>query len=247
MARIASSRGQLSDLDRTLLENTYRVRIAPEGRVYTVEREIDVSGRKAANANQNTEDTKEQAAETSEETSTTDDRAATSDPAGANDSVVIELGGESRQQEPEGTQEPMERLRAKYTPKGIRLVSDDPYVVIEKLADSVIDQHARIQTLEREAKDGRDFRAGLLTELDASVVRAFGQDTASDDQARYRRMAANEDVEGVKALIRDLEKRSPFEAGRATRDVVEDGEGDIETPADRPARKRGRTPAHLIG
>jgi hypothetical protein len=245
MARIASARGELSDLDRQILENTYRVRIAPEGRVYAVERDLNIMSARTTKATV-VDDTEAEVVEPNAEERGADQGEGANPAPVTKRATVINLSREDRAKASSAVeQDPMERLRVSFRDKGIEL-GEDPYECIESLATSVLEQNERLESLEREAKDGRDFREGLLKDLDAAVVRVYGAHAAEAEQKRFRRYAAVEDIDGVKRMIADLDERSPFEAGRATRDVVT-SEEEPETPADRPARKRGRTPAHLIG
>ena len=172
-------------------------------------------------------------------------------PGGDDDEPSVDLsGGETaREEAARSSDDPIDRLREKYRGT-VAKVGKDPYRTIEVFADAIIEQSNRITTLEREAKDGRDFRDSLRNALDESVVRAFGAEKAEEKQAQYRIMADALDVNGVRQLIADLEERASARLGAGGQlTTVAEGEGarTTETPADRKAERRGQTPIALLG
>ena len=244
-ARIASSLGKLTDPERQVLENLYRVRIEPPTRVYALG-EVPVSGR--TKQHDDTETTVA-SADTTEEPQATNERAAgvvSQNPSGDDETVILETTEERSDNTDES--DPMASLRTKYAGTIVKLGGRDPYRSIDILAQKVVDQHAQIGKLQREAEDGRQFRETLLADLDAAVVRALGSENAETNQARYRRMADGLDAEGVRELTNDLEQRATkrFQAGRQTRETDEGDEEDTDRPANRQDR-RERTPARLVG
>lgn len=239
MARMANANGHLSERERVAIEGIYQVRIAPLPDTYGGV-ELDLEKLMTKNTNRST----------TAEVSNTDAEAAQSDPQVADEerAVVLEDAEEERQEET--SVEPMEKLRQKYDALGLRLTSDDPHKTIEALADIVLEQRTKIRTLTKEAEYGREARTGLLSDLDKSVVRAFGAQDADKHQARHRAMAEVLDMEGLQALIDDLEERASYRIGTGGQHVRlkvrKDEETEVETPADDKARLRGQTPAHLV-
>lgn len=243
MARLASSRGQLSEFDRTLLENIYRVRINPAQRNWRGVGEGNMDGEDTTTNDDTTvEDPKQESQEPN--------RAAAGGDGAIEPSVMLDTSDEGEKDETErAAADPMQRLQDKYRGT-IATVGSDPYRTIEVFADAIIEQGARIKTLEREAKDGRDFRASLEKALDESVVRAFGADKASEKQPLYREMAKALGIDGVRSLISDLEgqARARLGDGGQMTSVAEKGEGEeLDAPATRKPERRGPTPHALLG
>lgn len=218
MARMVDARGELTDVDRNALENFYRVRIATDAPIFRVPEDFAMAGRKPAGTDDSQVVTNDE-----NNAAVTDDTTAAS----VREKTVITLGQKNPD---EGSSTPMGRLQAKYDEAGIRL-SDDPHESIELLADALIEAHGRIATmegdstkLEREAKDGRDFREELLKDLDAAVVRAFGTDGAEARQVVQRKAADAMSIAEVRAHITDLNGigDSRFQPGRQSRDRDEE-------------------------
>ncbi len=239
MGRIAASRGKLDPLDHQLLENIYRVRIDLPERVHAL------GGITMPELNKIVPD--------SETATRTVAEAVEENPSPASaegEETVVRLVGATATTEPVAPPEvqPMERLRRKYEGK-LEIVGSDPYRTIELLADMCLEQHGRIQGLEKDAEYGRQAHEEVLSELDVAVVRVFGADAAEEKKKKYRLMASVVDISGIRELISDLESKAGerFQAGRLTKDVTE-SEGKVEeTPADGSRRLRGKTPAHLVG
>lgn len=221
MARMIDARGELTDVDRNALENFYRVRIATDAPIFRVPEDFAMAGRKPAG----TDD--------SQVITNDENNAVVQEPVTRTTKTVINLG---QKKSDEGSLTPMGRLQAKYQGSGIDIdASDDPHDVIVELADALIETHGRISTLEqgstqleREAKDGRDFREELLKDLDAAVVRAHGTDGSEARIARMRKAAAAMDIAEVREQIADFNAMGDqkFEGGRQTRDRTEEDESE---------------------
>ena len=251
VARMAAANGDLAATETAVLENLYRVRIAPPSPyalgeipvvgVTTVARTISSSTTDLA---------------LNEVRATDKDKEENPSPPAAADAEepVIEFSEETvdDDEEPERSEvTPMERLRAKYEPKGLRLVSDDPIRTVEALADKCVEQASRIRAMSKEAEYGRQAREELLADLDTSVVRAFSADGAEDRKALYRQMVAGLDHVGIRAFIADLEDKADARLGTGGRlteidtTLEETIKGSDDTIASR-MDKRGQTPAHLV-
>lgn len=222
MARMISANGKLADMERQAIENIYRVRIAPPPGVFGGV-DLDSQGRAV------------KVTVEVDETTTTEETV---------DETVIDLTETTVTEDDRGATDPMTRLAEKYKGTGIRL-GRDPHKAIERLADVVLEQRKEITNLERDAQDGRDYREATLKDMDAAVVRAYGQDEAEYQQKRYRRLMDGESIEEIRTTITDLEKRSPFVAGRQTTEVVETDDDDKPTPINK--GKRPKTDARLTG
>jgi hypothetical protein len=206
-------------MERTGLENIFRVRIAPNERIHAVG-SLPTVGRDVVEVNE----------EVTEEVTET----------------VIEFTEET--DEGERATDPMERLAEKYKGTGIRL-GRDPHKAVESLADLVLAQRAEIKKMERDAKAGAEFRDALLEDMKAAVVRAYPQTEAEAQQARYERLMANGSIQDIRETIADLDARSKFVAGRQTAENPElekkpDGDGGENVTPINAARKK--TPARLV-
>lgn len=226
-ARMASAHGKLTETERMFLEGLYRYRIAPPVGTYGGVT-LDLEKIRAM------------------ETENTD--AAVTDPQPTVRKTTLR-SGKPEVATADDSLEPMERLRAKFGEQ-IGELGDDPYEVIETLAERVIAQDQEVAKLTTEAGYGREAREAVLNELDKTVVRAFGADeNTRARQERYRRMVKEMSMGDVQSTIDDLEQRAVSRIGKGGQHIKleESDDEDESTVADRKAEKRGRTPAHLVG
>lgn len=229
-ARMASATGKLPETDRMFLEGLYQYRIAPPPGLHRGV-ELDLEKIRAMT-----------------DPKVEDNNVTVVDPQPTVRKTALR-SGKPEKKAADDSLEPMERLRAKFGEQ-LGELGDDPYEVIETLAERVIAQDGEIVTLTTEAEYGREAREAILKELDGTVVRAFGADeNTKGRQERYRRMVKEMSMDDVRVTIDELEQRAVSRIGKGGQHItLEDGkeEGDPATVADRKAEKRGRTPAHLV-
>lgn len=241
MARMMSAEGKLSDVDRTFVENLYRVRIAPPPGMHSgVDIEYSTSTRGTTMTKKATEERTE--AEAVEETAVVADVTSDDDDGGR-----ISLGKKPEVATAESA-DPMERLRTKYAGTGID-IGKDPYRMIERLADHCLSQAQEIETLSLEAEYGRQAREAKLEELDGSVVRAFGAEGADKRQALHRKAVTSMSMDEVQSYIDDLEGRAKarIPGGQITRIDTKKGDNEDNTSVvDENHVPRGKTPARLV-
>lgn len=240
MARMAAAHGDLNREQAQTLENLYRVRIDPSAQYINLGALPNVQearGTMSKKIDLSTDSSPTAVAQPAEERQVADPQGG-ENPSPAvtereEEAVVIELSEETTvaAADPQRSSDPMERLRQKYDGK-LRFPGNDPIKALEVLADRYIEQHGRITTLTKEAEYGRQAREELLTDLDTSVVRAFGAAGADENKARYRKMAASLDAPEVRVLIADLENKATARLGMGGRLTVIDtttrDEGDEE-------------------
>lgn len=121
----------------------------------------------------------------------------------------------------------LDDIQSRFSGEGITL-ADTARATIEQLCEKVVAQRASIQTLTVEAEDGRTYRTDLVAKAKTFGAAALG---TKWDEAKYDRVLAALDLDGIKALSETWEeiRNAKFPTSRLTTD------GDKLTPPAKPA------------